>query len=700
PLASVVSYLADFCGTNVPLPSTGDADRGASHHCNTGTSDSDRAKLQTARRLDNLLEHADLAGRPIALKGAWWQSLRIPAIIWTREGTPHAFAPTGRVGGYVFDPVSGTRRKIDAGIASNYKTMAHSVQATLPVDRVGFWDLVKLGFQGSRRDIGFLALFGAAGALVGLLTPVVTAILVNTAIPESDLRTVLELSLVLVGVAVAVTVFRFLEATAVLRLETLFEAKVQPAIWHRLLRLPADFFRDFESGNLAQRLMGISQIRTLLSQGVASAVLGGVFAVLNFAVMLYFGGSLTLVAVVLSLLTVLVALVVNVLKVRRLRQSVAALDNLAGLSLQSLVMIEKLRVASAENRFLARLLGLLAKARRHDYRARMADNALQTYNAAIPLVSTGLFIAVVGLVLETPPLTGDFVAFTAAYGTYVAGLTGLLASVSAAMAGVVLFERMQPILEATPEHADKTGDVPALSGDIEFSGVTYRYRPDAPAALHNVSFKVRSGQFAAIVGPSGSGKSTLVRLLLGFDSPEEGNILFDGRELAHLSKGAVRSQCGVVLQNNRLLGGSIHECICGSKPLTRDETWAAAEKAGLADTIRNMPMGLDTIVNSERSISGGERQRLMLARALAGDPAVLVLDEATSALDNATQAGVAQTLAGLEVTRIVVAHRLSTILDADVVFVLEDGQVSEAGTVDELLSAGGTFAKMAERQQL
>lgn len=703
PLSSVVTYLAEVCRTR----STGSLDGAEASDSDevfaddTGQSDNlERTKLKYVRRLERLLDRADLAGRPILLEDNWWQTVRIPAIVWTDEGVPHAFVPTGRVGGHIYDPVTGSTRPVDADVAAVYGANAHAVQATLPSDRAGFRDLLKIGFSGAGRDLVFLALFGAAGALVGLLTPAITATLVNTAIPESDQRTVMELSAILVCVAIAVAMFKFLESTAVLRLETLFEAKVQPAIWHRLLRLPTEFFRGFASGNLTQRLMGISQIRTLLSQGVAAAVLGGVFAVLNFIVMLYYGGSLTWIAVGVTLVTILVAVLVNMIKVRRLRRSIDAMDNLAGLSLQGLTMIEKLRVANAERRVLAKILRLLAAGRRHDYGARMADNVLRTFTTVIPLLSTGLFIAVVGLVYETPPLTGNFVAFTAAYGAYIAGIAGLLTSISAGMAAVVLYERMQPILEEQPEKADAAGEAPELSGRIEFSHVTFRYRPDAPPALQDVSLNVKPGQFAAIVGPSGSGKSTLVRLLLGFEAPEDGSVLYDGRDLAHVSKASVRNQCGVVLQNNRILGGSIHESIAGSKPLTRDETWAAAEKVGLADTIRAMPMGMDTVVNSERTISGGERQRLMLARALAGDPAILVLDEATSALDNVTQAGVARTLANIDVTRIVVAHRLSTIVDADVVFVLDDGRLVETGTVEELLSAGGTFARMAARQRL
>ncbi|MBG6176677.1 NHLM bacteriocin system ABC transporter ATP-binding protein [Labrenzia sp. EL_208] len=703
PLTGVVAYLAEFCSTRSDnsCERTGNT-IAAPLFANEEARDenAEGSRLRSARRLESLLERADLAGRPVLLERSWWQTMRIPAIVWTVGGAPQAFIPTGRTGGHIYDPVSGQSTIINAQVADGIAENAHAVQPTFHNRPVGFLDLLKIGFSGAGRDLVFLTLFGAAGALIGLLTPTITATLVNTAIPESDQRTVMELSIVLVCVAIAVGMFKFLEATAVLRLETMFETKAQPAIWHRLLRLPTEFFRRFESGNLTQRLMGISQIRMLLSQGVATAVLGGVFAVLNFIVMLYYGGSLTWVAVGVTVFTFCVTVAVNVVKIRRLRRSVSAMDDLAGISLQGLAMIEKLRVANAERRVLAKILRFLAAGRRQDYSARMADNVLRTFTTVIPVLSTGLFIAVVGLVYDAPPLTGNFVAFTAAFGTYIVGVTGLLNSLSAAMAGVVLFERMQPILEEIPEKASSAGEAPELSGRIDFNHVTYRYRPDAPPALRDVTLEVKQGQFAAIVGPSGSGKSTLIRMLLGFEEPTDGNVLFDGRDLAHLSKAAVRNQCGVVLQNNRMLGGSIHQSIAGSKPLTRDETWAAAEKVGLADTIRAMPMGMDTIVSSERTISGGERQRLMLARALAGEPSILILDEATSALDNVTQAGVAKTLAELDVTRIVVAHRLSTIIDADIVFVLDDGKLVEVGSVEELLKANGAFARMAARQSL
>lgn len=297
--------------------------------------------------------------------------------------------------------------------------------------------------------------------------------------------------------------------------------------------------------------------------------------------------------------------------------------------------------------------------------------------------------------------TGTFLAFNAAFGTFISGATGLSSTVVDILEILPLWERAQPILQATPEvDANKT-DPGRLSGRVEIKHIVFRYRAHSDLTLDDVSLRVEPGEFIALVGPSGSGKSTLFRLLLGFDSPESGSICYDGQELAQLDVNAVRRQLGVVLQNSRLMSASIFENISSSAPLTMDEAWEAARMAGLASEIAAMPMGMHTVVSEGgTNLSGGQRQRLLIARALALRPRILLFDEATSALDNRTQAIVSESLEKLNVTRIVVAHRLSTIRNADRIYVLQNGRLVQQGNFEQLAHKEGLFSQLIQRQRL
>ena len=257
-----------------------------------------------------------------------------------------------------------------------------------------------------------------------------------------------------------------------------------------------------------------------------------------------------------------------------------------------------------------------------------------------------------------------------------------------------------PVLESVPE-GGADGALPGvLSGGFEVQDLVFRYEPTLPAALENVSFAIAPGEHVAIVGPSGCGKTTLMRILLGLEEPESGVITVDGRDLAALNRPAVRRQIGSVLQSSTLLPCSIKDNITMGRSMSHDEVWAALELAAVADDVRAMAMGIDTpVTDGGGTLSGGQRQRVLIARALAGNPRMLILDEATSALDNLTQAAVVEALQNLAITRVVVAHRLSTIRQADRIIVMADGRVVDQGTYDELVARQGAFRELAMRQQ-
>jgi NHLM bacteriocin system ABC transporter ATP-binding protein len=377
-------------------------------------------------------------------------------------------------------------------------------------------------------------------------------------------------------------------------------------------------------------------------------------------------------------------------------------SKVSGLVLQLLSSITKLRVAGAEPTAFALWARRFTEQRRIQFRTRQIGNWVAAFNAAFPtLAYVVLFWTALPLVRSADATirTGDFLAFLSAYGSCQGALLGTCMALLGTLSVVPLYEQAKPILVTPPEVDRAKADPGVLSGDIEIQHANFRYQVDGPAVLRDVSLHIRQGEFVAFVGPSGSGKSTILRLLLGFEALESGAIYYDGQEIGGLDIQAVRRQIGVVLQNGKLMSGDIYTNIVGSAPLTMDDAWEAARMAGFADDVKGMPMGMHTVISEGGgTLSGGQRQRLMIARALVHRPRLLFFDEATSALDNRTQAIVSESLEKLQATRIVVAHRLSTIVNADRIVVVEKGRVVQAGRYEELLTQPGLFAELAKRQ--
>jgi ABC-type bacteriocin/lantibiotic exporter with double-glycine peptidase domain len=324
---------------------------------------------------------------------------------------------------------------------------------------------------------------------------------------------------------------------------------------------------------------------------------------------------------------------------------------------------------------------------------------LGAFTAAWQALAIALVLLVVGKVPSANLSTGEFVAFTTAFATTAAAVLGLSGVLAAASQSVVLWERARPIVESAPEVRSGGADPGELRGAIELAHVSFRYGGEGSPVLDDVSLSAEPGEFVAIVGPSGAGKSTVFRLLLGFERPETGTISYDGQSLTELDTRVVRRQLGVVIQNARILAGSIFQNIVGAANLTIDDAWEAAHIAGIAEDIERLPMGMHTFISdAAAAFSGGQRQRLLIARAVVARPRVLLFDEATSALDNRTQAAVSAALDELQATRIVIAHRLSTIQHADRIVVLDRGRVVEQGRYDELMERDGLFTALSRRQ--
>jgi NHLM bacteriocin system ABC transporter ATP-binding protein len=492
-----------------------------------------------------------------------------------------------------------------------------------------------------------------------------------------------------------------------MRLETLADSVTQAAVWDRLLKLKAAFFRQYAMGDLSSRVSAVSQIRQKLGNTVLKSLFSSVFSFLNLGLLFYYSPTLALLAVGVAVLNIAVTIVSGMFTLKKVRPLLEQQGQLFGRVVQLINGVSKFRVAGAEARAYAYWGRQYSQQLRLSLSSQGIEDNLAVVNSLLSAVTPAVLFGAATVVIAQSQAnggsfsTGTFLAFNAAFGTFIGGATSLSTTVLDVLEVVPIWQRAQPILTAVPEVDETKADPGRLTGQVSVNNVIFRYRPDGALTLDNVSIHAEPGEFIALVGPSGSGKSTLFRLLLGFDTPESGTVTYDGQDLAGLDVGAVRRQLGVVLQNSRLMSASIFENIASSTVLTMDEAWEAARMAGFAEDVETMPMGMHTVVSEGgTNLSGGQRQRLLIARALALRPRVLLFDEATSALDNRTQAIVSESLDRLKVTRVVVAHRLSTIRNADRIYVLERGRVVEAGRYEELAGQNGLFSQLIKRQQV
>ncbi|WP_248277831.1 NHLP bacteriocin export ABC transporter permease/ATPase subunit [Brasilonema sp. UFV-L1] len=645
--------------------------------------------------------------RRIQLRDNWWQKDCGAMLAFTLEDKlPVALLPVSATRYELYAPWEQRRISVDARIATALASTAYAFYRPLPDKQLKTLDLLQFALQGHYKELIIILVMGMSVSLLGMLTPQATAILIDKAIPDANRGLLSQMAFGLIAAAFGGMLFQLAQGLAMIRLETFADSSTQAAVWDRLLKLKASFFRSFSVGDLDSRVTTITKIRQRLGNTILKTIFSSLFSLLNLGLLFYYSLPLALIACVVALINIAVTIISGILIVRKVRPLLEQEGQIFGVMVQLINGVAKLRVAKAE----ARAFGYWGKQYTHQLKLMLStqgiEDSVTVINQVLPALTTAaLFWFATSLIGQSQVpggsslSTGTFLAFNVAFGTFVNGATSLSSTVVEILQVLPLWQRAQPILQAEPEVKSDQADPGRLSGRLDVDRVSFRYRDDGQLILDNVSIHAQSGEFIAIVGSSGSGKSTLLRLLLGFEFPKSGTISYDGQDLAGLDVHAVRRQLGVVLQNSRLMSASIFENIASNAALTMDEAWEAAQMAGFADDIAAMPMQMHTIVSEGGSnLSGGQRQRLLIARALALKPRILLFDEATSALDNRTQAIVSESLDKLQVTRIAIAHRLSTIRNADRIYVLQGGRILQQGRFEELAKVEGLFAQLMARQ--
>ncbi|MEP6831778.1 MAG: NHLP bacteriocin export ABC transporter permease/ATPase subunit [Gemmatimonas sp.] len=640
--------------------------------------------------------------RRVVLSGDWWRRDAGPLLgILRNERMPVALVSSA-AGGYTMQhPKTGKKVVLTAALAAGLDTAAYTFYRPMPAVRLRLRALVQLVLADVQSDLKRMVGFAVAVALLALALPIVTGKMFSEVIPTADASNAITLFVSLFAVAVGTAAFDAARGFALLRAQSRANTAMQAAIVDRLLTLPTRFFRQFTVGDLATRADAVNAARQLLTGAAVTSLLGVTLVVTNVLLMLVIDVKLGLIAVAALLATALATIAASAFGLQYERDRLRILGSLTSLVFELLNGVAKLHVAAAESRMYSLWAVKYRDLKVVTTKAGVTATALTVFNDVLPLVAAmALFFVGAGQLTRVDGLsTANFIAFSAAFGMAIAASAGVSNTLVSLLNIAPTLERVRPILDAAPEVGDSKPDPGEISGRIELSHVTFGYVADAPPVIDDVSIEIRPGEFVAFVGPSGAGKSTVLRLLLGFERPTTGAVYYDGKDLASIDIASIRRQSAVVLQQSRLLAGDIFSNIVGASPLTMDDAWRAAELSGFADDIRAMPMEMRTVITDGGStLSGGQRQRLLIARALARSPRVVLFDEATSALDNRSQEIVTQSLERLQSTRVVIAHRLSTVMRADRIFVMDRGRIVQQGRYDELVEVDGLFKQLAERQ--
>ena len=589
---------------------------------------------------------------------------------------------------------------ITAEIAEKISPKAHSIGRALPRTRLTGKDLLRFCKKSiPKKSIVALALLGLAGTLIGILLPTLNQKIYDEYIALGDFGMVIQLCVLIGSFMLGNVFFSMVKKLTEYGVSCHVNYDLQNAVYWRIFQLPESFFRSYDSGDLAQRLGQAGSSGAQVVSQITGAGFGMVFSLFYLWRMIKYSGKLTVWALIMSLVF---ALLSYFLETRSLRYETLQADT-SGKAVAKLYQylggVDKIRMAGAEERAILEYLIPFTQEQKYEIQGKR----ITVVSEVLSDVSTYLFSMILYFVIikkNQDISVGNFMAFNSAFGTFSSALMQLISGCMTIFRLKPIYTRPKPIFDTQPEDDEQKQIVQSLSGSIELEHVSFGYSPEAGNVLNDISLQIHPGEYVAIVGPSGCGKSTLLKLLLGFETPTQGKIRYDGKSLSGLDAHSLRRNLGVVLQDGKLIAGSIYDNITITCPNpTMKAVNEVIEAVGLKADIDQMPMGVQTVLSeSGNTISGGQQQRILIARAIMNKPQVLFFDEATSALDNLTQAKVCQSLDDMHVTRVVIAHRLSTIQNCDRILVFNNGQIQEEGNFESLMAQKGLFYNMAKRQ--
>ena len=656
---------------------------------------------EAGEQLDYCLRRYGMMRREVELREGWYKDAFGPLLAFReKDGVAVALLP-GRFRGYYYnDPASGKQVRIDSKTAASFRKTAECFYKPLPQKKLTVKDLLLYTnscFSMSDTVLRIASML--AVTVVGMMLPRLTKALTGPVLASGSTGSLIGIAVCIVCVQISLQMITSVSGMLSKRIELKTSLGVQASMMMRIMSLPTSFFRKYSPGELKSRAMSVNQLCAVMLGIVMTTSLSSLMSLLYVLQIFRFARMLVIPSLVIILITVAFSTMSTLVQVGLIRKRMDVEARESGMSYAMISGVQKIKLAGAEKRMFARWLDLYSEDAALAYDPPLFIKINSVISTAISLIST---IVLYFMAIKSGMDQSSYMAFMSAYGLVMGAFTAMSGVALQAAQVKPMLEMAEPFLNAVPETSEAKEIVTDITGAVELDHVSFRYSDDTPMILKDISLKIRPGEYVAIVGKTGCGKSTLMRLLLGFEKPDKGAVLYDGRDIDSLDLPSLRRKIGTVIQNGGLFQGDIYSNIVITAPeLTVDDAWKAAEIAGIADDIREMPMGMYTMISEgQGGISGGQKQRLMIARAVAPGPKLLLLDEATSALDNKTQRHVSEALDAMGCTRIVIAHRLSTIRHCDRILVLDGGQIVEDGTYEELIERKGFFAELVERQRI
>lgn len=650
--------------------------------------------------IENISRISHFTTRKIVLEENWFKKDLGPILVYSKdEDNIYACIPT-KSGYMMYDPVTEKRDVVTFAKAKEMSFRGYMCYRPFESKMLSMKELIKFGFESiNKRDIIRLLVMTLLGSLIGLLIPTLNQQLYDTYIPIGASNALIQICMVIFAFMIGNVAFSIVKNLSSFRITSRITYNVQSATYDRLFNLPESFFRKYDSGDLASRVLGVGDLINNIIGMIISSALTLVFAVVYISKMISYSPLLTVISSIMIALYVLYSVAMTLKTVKYEKECMELGGKSNAVLYQLLTGISKIRIAGVEDRALLEYLKPYVKLRERGIKTDKIELFIETVSTIIEsLFSVVLYVLLIkgniGLSL------GAFLAFNTAFGSFSSSIMSLASTVVSVNQIKPMYERIRPIMETLPE-LDDSKELPGeLSGEIDISNVSFSYDESLGNVLNGINIHIKPGEYVGLVGSSGCGKSTLLKLLLGFEKPTNGKIYYDGRDIEALDKRELRKKFGVVLQDGKLISGSIYENITITAPdSSYDNVEETIKAVGLAEDIAEMPMGLHTVLSEDcGTISGGQQQRILIARAIVGKPKILFFDEATSALDNITQAMVCESLDKLNATRLVIAHRLSTIMNCNRIIVLDKGQIVEEGTYEQLMEKQGLFYELAHRQ--